>query len=82
VKKLNSSEGEKMNDFLLEMAKILEADQVKGEDALRDFDLWDSLTVLAVLAFVDESYSVNISALEMAEIETIDDLHALIVSKK
>jgi acyl carrier protein len=71
-----------MNDFILEMAKILEHDNVDGDDILRDFELWDSLTVLAVLAFVDESYSVNVSALEMAEIETVNDLYALIVSKK
>ena len=71
-----------MEDFLLEMARILEADEVTGENVLREFELWDSLTVLAILAFVDESYRVNISALEMAEIETVHDLYALIISKK
>jgi acyl carrier protein len=71
-----------MNEFLLEMARILEADDVKGEDVLRDFELWDSLTVLAVLAFADEHYNVIISALEMAEIETISGLYSLIISKK
>lgn len=71
-----------MNDYLVEMARILEVESVNEDDVLRDFELWDSLTVLAVLAFVDETYRVNVSALEMADVETIKDLHQLIESKK
>ena len=71
-----------MNDYLVEMARILEVESVNEDDVLRDFELWDSLTVLAVLAFVDETYRVNVSALEMADVETLKDLHQLIESKK
>lgn len=71
-----------MNDYLVEMARILEVESVNEADVLRDFELWDSLTVLAVLAFVDETYRVNVSALEMADVETLKDLHQLIESKK
>ena len=71
-----------MNEYLVEMARILEVESVNEEDVLRDFELWDSLTVLAVLAFVDETYRVNVSALEMADVETLKDLHQLIESKK
>jgi acyl carrier protein len=73
---------ETMNDYLVEMARILEVESVNEDDVLRDFELWDSLTVLAVLAFVDETYRVNVSALEMADVETLKDLHQLIESKK
>ncbi len=71
-----------MNDYLVDMARILEVESVNEDDVLRDFELWDSLTVLAVLAFVDETYRVNVSALEMADVETLKDLHQLIESKK
>jgi acyl carrier protein len=73
---------ETMNDYLVDMARILEVESVNEDDVLRDFELWDSLTVLAVLAFVDETYRVNVSALEMADVETLKDLHQLIESKK
>jgi len=67
-----------MEDYLNELARLLEVGDVKPEDELRKFELWDSLTVLALLAFIDEKYSVLVSSLDMADVETASDLYKLI----
>ena len=70
------------DELLVEIARILEVDSVSESDVLHDFEMWDSLSVLAVLAFVDERYGINISALELADVEKVVDLYNLVLSKK
>ena len=64
------------------MAEIFEEEEVKGEDHFASFEYWDSLTILSIIAFVDDEYSLNITAEEVETSETIDGLRALIKSKQ
>ena len=42
-----------------ELAELLEVDLVKDDDVLDEFECWDSLTVLSIIALASESYREN-----------------------
>jgi acyl carrier protein len=71
-----------MDKFLEQLAEILEVDSVDEKDVLSDFDAWDSLACLSIIALVGEMYGVIISAMELKNTKTIKDIKYLIESKK
>lgn len=71
-----------MDEFLSEMAEILEEDSVSPDVELKSFESWDSLAVLSVAALADAQFGVNISAQEINEAETVEQLYQRIVAKK
>ena len=56
-----------MIDFYAKLADILEIDDIQDSDILRDFEYWDSLTVLSILAMLDSELSINMSSEELDE---------------
>lgn len=64
-----------MENFLSEMAEILEEDSVSVSDELNSFESWDSLAVLSVAAMADSSFGVNISSKEINAAVTVGDLY-------
>lgn len=71
-----------MDEFLAEMAEILEEDEVAADAELASFESWDSLAVLSVLAMADSDFGVTLTADEVNDAKTVGDLHALILAKK
>jgi len=71
-----------MEAFVTKLAEILEVDKVEMHDVLMDFDSWDSLTSLSIIATIDADFNVNISAEELLAASTVDDLICLIQTKK
>ena len=71
-----------MDNYLEIMADILEVDEVNASDVLVEFESWDSLTQLSIIALVDETYGVTISAMELRNSKTIEDVYNLINGKK
>jgi acyl carrier protein len=71
-----------MEKFLEEMAEILEVDSVKPQDIFTEFEVWDSLANLSVIALADSHYGVTISSLELKEVKDIAGIKKLIDSKK
>lgn len=72
----------KMDDFLEQIAELLEEDNVLAEDKLTDFEAWDSLTQLSIIALVSEKYGVTLSAAELRDAETIVGLQSLIENRQ
>jgi acyl carrier protein len=70
-----------MEQFEIGIAELLEVDSVSETDILHDFEDWDSLTSLSIIAFIDENYSVAISANDLTEAKTIGGLKKMIASK-
>jgi len=68
--------------FLEEMAEILEVDNVKPQDNFTEFEAWDSLANLSVIALADSHYGVTISSLELKGVKDIAGIKQLIDSKK
>lgn len=71
-----------MNNFLEQIAEIMEVDSVNPTDRLTSFEVWDSLTTLSIIALADEYYKVNITNQEIIESETVEGLYNVIVSKQ
>lgn len=70
-----------MKNFDVEIAEILEVDSVNMDDELNEFDCWDSLTVLSIIAFASESYQIILSASEINTAGTVGGLKVLIETK-
>jgi acyl carrier protein len=67
-----------MEDFLEKMAELFEEDSLQLTDTIVDFDAWDSLTSLSVIAYVGEEFQKTISAAQIIEARTIGGLYDLI----
>jgi acyl carrier protein len=71
-----------MDKFYAKLSEILEAESVKREDVLRDFDCWDSLTALAIIAMIDADFGINLTVEKLRELSTAGDLEDYIKSQK
>jgi len=70
-------------DILTEqLIEIFEIEEVSQDIILRDLELWDSLSVISLLAVLDESYGINIEATELAEVLTVADLFAFVEERR
>ena len=70
-----------MEKFNEEIAEILEVDSIEMNQKLESFECWDSLTILSIIAFVDENFKVTLSAQDIIDSGTIGGLKELINSK-
>jgi acyl carrier protein len=71
-----------MDEFLSEMAEILEEDTVGPQDELNSFESWDSLAALSVAALAESSFGVTLSGPDMKSATTVEDLYQRILAKK
>ena len=72
-----------ITDFILNFADLFEetdASEFNPETAFRDNDEWSSMLALSVMAMVDEEYDVQLTANEMRQAETIQDLFDIVKS--
>ena len=70
-----------MENFLGQLAEILEVDEVKATDELEGFEAWDSLTILSIIALGSEEYSVELTNNEIKGAATVQGLYDLIQNK-
>ena len=71
-----------MNDFLKQLAAILEVENVNASDPLRTFPQLDSLGVLSIIAMIDTNYGVNISTADLWRMNTVGDIWVYVQSLK
>lgn len=71
-----------MENLYEQLAELLEVDNVKSEEILSEFECWDSLTQLSIIALASENYNVIITASEIKDACTIGGLEKLIISKQ
>lgn len=67
-----------MEKIYEELAELLEVDSVKDEEVLADFECWDSLTVLSIIALASENYGKTLLAKDVNEARTVGGLVALL----
>ncbi len=70
-----------MESFENEIAELLEVDAVEPTDVLENFESWDSLTSLSIIAYIDENYQVSVSAKDLTDAKTIEGLKKLVMSR-
>lgn len=72
-----------MREAALEkLCDILETPEVKDADVLRDFEMWDSLAGLSVIAMADTLYGVTLPAVELRKLITVGDLLGYLEANK
>lgn len=69
--------------FLETIKEALEVEdvEVNFSDVLADFDSWDSISRLSLIALLDENFEVEVADAEFEETETVEDLYNLVKSK-
>lgn len=67
-----------MENFNINIAEILEVDNVEMNDELSSFECWDSLTILSIIALAGENYNVTLSAADVNNAKTVGGLKDLI----
>jgi acyl carrier protein len=67
-----------MEVLIEQLLDIFEIEEVDLAIVLRELDLWDSLSVISLLAVLDETYGINIGATELAEVFTVADLFTFV----
>lgn len=55
--------------------------EINLEDTFRDYDDWDSLAYLSMIAALDEEFGVEIENKEFEELETVQDLLNVVKAK-
>lgn len=70
-------------EFLNAIEEILELEKntLKGDEVLLDFEQWDSLAFLSVIAMADEQFDIVIQGDKLEKITTVTDLIALVADK-
>lgn len=66
---------EKMKE---QLAELLEVDEVKDSDVLEDFECWDSLTILSIIAWASENCGKTLLAKDINKAKTVGGLLALL----
>lgn len=62
-------------DFLVELEDILQREEpVNENDNLEDYDEWDSLSKMAVMAYYDKNFKIKIGLNQLGELKTVSDL--------
>ena len=72
---------EKLISSLAEALEMQESD-IKFEDEFREYENYDSLTELSVLAMLDSDFGIEIEMNEYNKYKTVEDLYKLISAKK
>lgn len=73
-----------MNTFLDLLEELFEKDKttIKMEDTFRDYEEWDSLTLLGLGALIHNEYGITIPRIDFEKIITLEELYNYIQAHK
>jgi acyl carrier protein len=68
------------SEFIRQIEDILEIDEntLTGAEALENYEGWDSLALLSVIAMADEQFDIVLEGEALQNVNTTDDLVALV----
>ncbi len=62
-------------EFLTEMQDVLQTeDELSMDTVLEDLDEWDSLSIMATMAFLERNFGMRTSIKDYRELKTIGDI--------
>lgn len=62
-------------EFMVQMQDVLQTEEtLTAETMLVDLEEWDSLSIMATMAFVDKNFGIKLKMSDFKEIETMSDL--------
>lgn len=62
---------------LIEECMDLDEGTIKPEDNLEDYDEWDSVTALSIIAMIDEQFHKTVSGDDLKKARTVADVLAM-----
>lgn len=72
----------KKEDFLVELEDILQREEpCEISDNLEDYEEWDSLSKMSIVAYYDKNFDVQLSLTDFKNLKTVADLIALVGDK-
>ena len=71
-----------MNEFLLKLEDLFEmqSGSILPSDLFRDYDSWDSLALLSLMAMLEDEYGKTIPREDFEKLNTIGDLYNYVIS--
>ena len=72
-----------IKNFIEQLKEVLEVEdrELNPNDEFRNYDEWDSLVYLSVIAFLDEEYDIQIEEAEFQKLNTVEDLYNTALKK-
>lgn len=70
-----------MEELKNKLADILEVDDLDVTKKFTDYDEWDSLTSLSILAMLDSDYHTSMKAAEIVAFDNIEDFCKEVLSR-
>ncbi len=68
-----------IDEFLEELAELMEVDEaLTVESSLADMEEYDSLAIMSLIAFIDDSFDMTVSGEKLGELQTVNDLISMI----
>ena len=65
----------KREEFLVELEDILQRDKAcKETDLLDEYDEWDSLSKMAIMAFYNKNFGITVTLNDLKALKTVADL--------
>ena len=71
-----------MKELVAKIAEILEVDDLDITKKFTDYDEWDSLATLSVLAMLDSDYNTTMKGAEILSFATIEDFCKEVMSRQ
>ena len=71
-----------MNNLLKKIASILEVKKITPSDKLSNFNSWDSLAKLSVIALAEKEYKKNLNNDQIEKFKTVQDILHFFLKKK
>ena len=64
-------------EFVAEMQDVLQTEEALSMDTvLADLDEWDSLSMMATMAFLDKNFGVKVKIVDLKALGTVGDIAA------
>ena len=71
-----------MNEFIEKFAEAIEREEeIKMEDEFRNYDEWNSIAYLSVIAMMDEDYNTQIEEADFKKLRTVQALYDACTNK-
>lgn len=73
-----------LQDFIEKFAEQFDetdASEIKADTLFQELEEWDSMTAMAIIAFVKTEYGKTVTGREVRSCETVEDLYNLVASK-
>ena len=64
-----------MEQFLQQLVEVLEREDIDPEDEFRDYEEWDSLAFLSIIAMIDDNYDMVIPGQEFEKLNKVIDIY-------